>query len=65
MAARTDEDRPFPAPYLSTDISDRLIQHILDAFNEDGLTSEQSRQVLVRLKHLIDTGELIARCTSH
>lgn len=43
--------QPFPKPYLSTEVSDRLIQQILDAFNREGLTSEQSRQVLARVKH--------------
>ncbi|MDI3467925.1 MAG: hypothetical protein OJF50_006746 [Nitrospira sp.] len=33
----------FPEPYLSTEVSDRLIQQILDAFNREGLTSEQAR----------------------
>ncbi len=55
----------FPEPYLSTEVSDRLIQEILDAFNREGLTSEHSRQVLARVQHLIDLGELIARRTSH
>lgn len=55
----------FPEPYLTTEVSDRLIQQILDAFNREGLTSEQSRQVLARVKDLLDLGELIARRTSH
>lgn len=55
----------FPEPYLSTEVSNRLIQQILDAFNREGLTSEQSRQVLSRVKDLLDLGELIARGTSH
>lgn len=55
----------FPAPYLSTEVSDRLIQQILDAFNREGLTPHQARQVLDRVKGLLDLGELVARKTSH
>ena len=55
----------FPEPYLSTDVSDRLIQQILDAFNREGLTSEHSRQVLARVQQLIALGELIARRSAH
>ena len=61
----TDDREPFPVPYLSTEVSDRVIQEILDAFNREGLSPEQSRQVLDRVKQLIDLGELIARKTSH
>ena len=52
-----------PLPII--DVSDRLIQQIIDAFTREGLTSEQSRQVLTRLKHLIATSELAAQQTSH
>ncbi len=55
----------FPEPYLSTEISDRLIQEILDAFNREALTSNQSRQILARVRDLLDAGELLARKTSH
>ncbi|GMV51970.1 MAG: hypothetical protein AMXMBFR67_35130 [Nitrospira sp.] len=55
----------FPEPYLSTDVSDRLTQHILDAFNREGLTPHQARHVLARVKDLLDLGGLIARKTSH
>lgn len=62
---KNNDAQPFPVPYLSTEVSDRLMQEILDAFNREGLTSEQSRQVLARVKDLLDLGELIARKTSH
>lgn len=55
----------FPEPYYSTEVSDRLIQHILDAFNREGLNPHQARQVLARVKDLLDLGELIAQKTSH
>ncbi len=55
----------FPEPYLPTEVSDRLIQQILDAFNREGLTPHQARQVLDRVKDLLDLGELVARKTSH
>lgn len=54
-----------PEPYLSAEVPDRLTQHILGAFNAEGLTSEQSRQALNGVKQLIDLGELIARRSSH
>lgn len=59
------DGQPFPVPYLSTEVSDRLIQQILDAFNREGLTAEQARQPLDRVKHLLDAGELLARRTAH
>ena len=40
----------FPESYLSTEVSDRLIQQILDAFNREGLTPHQARQVLGRVR---------------
>lgn len=55
----------FPESYLSTEVSDRLIQQILDAFNREGLTPHQARQVLGRVKDLLDVGELVARKASH
>ncbi|MCW5797726.1 MAG: hypothetical protein KIT40_04440 [Nitrospira sp.] len=65
MAKPLGPSDAFPQPYLSAEVSDRLIQQILDAFNREALTSEQSRQVLARVKDLLDIGELIARRTSH
>lgn len=59
------DGQPLPVPYLSTEVSDRLIQQTLDAFKQEGLTSEQARQVLSRIRHLIDLGELVARKSSH
>ncbi len=67
MASPSDpqDDQPVPVPYLSTEVTDRLIQQVLDAFNQEGLTSKQAHQVLSRVKQLLDLGELIARKTSH
>ena len=59
------DGQSFPVPYLSAEVSDRLIQQILDAFNCEGLTTEQARQLLDRVKHVLDAGELIARRSSH
>ena len=59
------DGQPVPVPYLTTEVSDRLVQQILDSFNREGLTTEQSRQILDRVKQLLDAGELIARRTSH
>ncbi len=55
----------FPESYLTTAVSDRLMQGILDAFNHEQLTPHQARQVLSRVRELIDLGELIARTGSH
>jgi len=55
----------FPEPYLTTEASNRLTQEILDAFNREGLTPHQARQVLDGVKDLLDLGELVARKTSH
>lgn len=67
MASPSDpqDGQLFPVPYLTEEVSDRLIQQILDAFNREGVTSEQARQVLARVKQLIDLGEVIARQASH
>ena len=63
--ASDPQSQSFPVPYLSTAVSDRLIQQILDAFNREGLTSEQARPVLPGSTQLIEVGELIARRSSH
>ena len=55
----------FPERYLSSEVSDRVIQSILDTINQHGLTSHQAQQVLARVRDLIDAGELIARKTTH
>lgn len=60
-----DDGQPFPTPYLSGEIADRLIQEILDGFNREHLTPHQARLVLDRVRGLIDAGELIARMRSH
>jgi hypothetical protein len=60
MASDTQDGQPFPVRSLSTEVSDRVTQQILDAFNREGLTSEQARQVLARVTQLIDLGELLA-----
>ncbi len=55
----------FPEPYLPAEVSDRLTQEILDAFNREHLTPHQARLVLGRVRDLIDLGELVARTRSH
>ncbi len=58
-------NKAFPEPYLATEVSDRLTQEILDAFNREHLTPHQARLVLARVRDLIDVGELVARTRSH
>ena len=56
---------PFPIPYLSTEVSDRLTQLILDAFNHEHLTPHQARLVLHRVRDLVDTCALVDRLRPH
>lgn len=46
---------------LSPEVADRLIQQTLDAFILEGVTSAQARQVLDRVKLLVEGCELIVR----
>jgi hypothetical protein len=59
------DGQPFPVPYLSTEPPTVLSNQILDAFNREGLTTEQARQLMDRGKHVLDARELIARRNSH
>ena len=61
----TNPSDGFPEPYLPAEVTDQVIQAILDAINQHGLTSHQARQVLARVRDLLDAGELIAPKTSH
>lgn len=45
---------------LSPEVADRLIQQTLDAFIFESVTSHQARQVLDRVKLLVEGCELIA-----
>jgi len=64
-ASKNADGQSFPVTYLSTEVSDRLTQEILDAFNRERLTPQRARVVLIRVRTLIDMDELIARTGSH
>ncbi|ULA68823.1 MAG: hypothetical protein LZF62_380009 [Nitrospira sp.] len=64
-APKNADGQSFPVTYLSTEVSDRLTQEILDAFNRERLTPQRARVVLIRVRTLIDMDELIARTGSH
>lgn len=65
MSNPPESDSAFPETYLSEAVADPVVQSILDLFNREGLSSQQSRLMLQRVRDLIDTGELLARRTSH
>lgn len=62
---KNTDGQPFPVAYLSAEVSDRLTQEILDAFNRERLTPHQARVVLTHVRTIIDTGEFIASTGSH
>lgn len=55
----------FPEPYLLTETENKLIQQILDLFNEQSLTAHQAKVVLARRERLIDIGEKLVSKTTH
>jgi hypothetical protein len=57
--------QPFPEPYLSTETSDALINNIFNLFNATGLTAHQAKDLLGRMRLLIDLGERIGPKTTH
>jgi hypothetical protein len=56
---------PFPEPYLSTETSNTLINHLFDVFNATGLTAHQAKDLLRRAKLLFDLGERMGPKTTH
>ena len=38
--------QPFPEPYLATETSDALINHLFDLFNATGVTAHQAKGLL-------------------
>lgn len=64
-APKNADGQSFPVTYLSTEVSDLLTHGILDAFNRERLPPQQAGVVLIRVRILIDMGELIARTGSH
>jgi len=59
------KQEPFPEPYLSTETSDALINHLFEVFNASGLTAYQAKGLLGRARRLIDLGERMGPTTTH
>ena len=56
---------PFPEPYLLTEAENALIDRIFELFNATGLTAHQAKNLLARVRRLIDLGERLAEKTTH
>jgi hypothetical protein len=55
----------FPEPYLLTDTENTLIEDILGLLNRNGLTSQQSLDLLERLGRIIEMGQRLVKETTH
>lgn len=58
-------DTAFPEPYLLTETEDKIIDDILELLNKNGLTSDQSADLLERLGGIIEMGQRMAKGTTH
>jgi len=56
---------PFPEPYLLTEAENALIDRIFELFNATGLTAHQAKNLLTRVRRLIELGERMADKTTH
>jgi hypothetical protein len=61
LAQRTnelpDQQEPFPQPYLNVQAENALVDRILELLNATKLTSHQAKNLLGRVKTLIELGE--------
>jgi hypothetical protein len=55
----------FPEPYLLTETENKIIDETLALLNTNGLTSHQSISLLERLGRIIETGQRLAKGTTH
>ena len=55
----------FPEPYLLTETENKIIDDILALLNKNGLTSQQSLNLLERLGRIIEIGQRLAKGTTH
>src|SRR5207244_10471604 len=60
-----DPPEPFPEPYLLTEAENALIDRIFELFNATGLTAHQAKNLLTRVRRLIELGERMADKTTH
>jgi hypothetical protein len=56
---------PFPEPYLLTEAENALIDRIFELINATGLTAHQAKNLLARVRRLIDLGERLGDKTTH
>jgi hypothetical protein len=56
---------PFPEPYLLTEAENALIDRVFELFTATGLTAHQAKNLLARVRRLIDLGERMADKTTH
>ena len=56
---------PFPEPYLLTEAENALVDRIFELFNATGLTAHQAKNLLTRVRRLIELGERMAEKTTH
>lgn len=55
----------FPEPYLLTETENVIIDDILEMLNMNGLTSQQSLNLLERLGRMIEIGQRAAKGITH
>ena len=55
----------FPEPYLLSQTEEKIIDDLLAVFNQHGLTSQQSQNLLERLRQIIEMGQRLAKGTTH
>jgi hypothetical protein len=69
LAERTGElseqQEPFPQPYLNVQGENALVDRILELFNATGLIAHQAKNLLGRVMNVIELGERVASKTSH
>lgn len=54
-----------PEPYLLTEVENALIDRLFELFNASGLNAHQARNLLERVRRLVELGERIGKKTTH
>jgi hypothetical protein len=55
----------FPEPYLRAETEHKIIDDILELLSKHDLTSQQSQNLLERLRRIIEMGQRVAKETTH
>ena len=63
--AETQRQQAFPEPYLLTEAENAIIDRIFEVFNATKLSAHQAKNLLARVRRLIDLGERMAEKTTH